>query len=55
MICASIHLSNRSFLCGDPQTQWTAHEIAIETGVLYTDEVWNIEDWNWRKKPEIAA
>lgn len=55
MICASIQLSDSSFLCGDTQTQWIAHKIATETSVRYTEEARHIEDWNWRKKPEVAV
>lgn len=36
------------FLRGDPATRWNAHKIAIETGVLDTDEVREMEGWNPR-------
>ena len=37
------------FLRGDPETRWSAHRVAVETGVLDADEVRQIEGWNKRK------
>ena len=37
-----------SLLRSDPETRWASHKIAIETGVLDTDEVREIEGYNPR-------
>lgn len=39
-----------SLLRSDPETRWASHKIAIETGVLDTDEVREIEGYNPRGK-----
>lgn len=36
------------FLRGDPATRWNAHKIAVEAGILTTDEVREIEGFNPR-------
>ncbi|MCI4653885.1 phage portal protein [Sphingomonas aquatilis] len=46
-----MELDLSGFLRGDPQTRWANHKIAIDTGVLDTDEVRHIEGWNPRAKP----
>lgn len=43
-----LELDLSGFLRGDPETRWNAHKIALETGVLDTDEVRQIEGWNPR-------
>lgn len=43
-----IEMDLSGFLRGDPETRWNAHKIAIDTGVLDTDEVRQIEGWNPR-------
>lgn len=43
-----LELDLSGFLRGDPETRWSAHKIAIETGVLDADEVREIEGWNPR-------
>jgi HK97 family phage portal protein len=43
-----LELDLSGFLRGDPETRWNAHKIAIETGVLDTDEIRLIEGWNPR-------
>jgi HK97 family phage portal protein len=40
-----------SLLRSDPETRWASHKIAVETGVLDTDEIRQIEGWN----PRAAA
>lgn len=37
-----------SLLRSDPETRWASHKIAVETGVLDTDEVREIEGYNRR-------
>ncbi|WP_375403455.1 phage portal protein [uncultured Sphingomonas sp.] len=37
-----------SLLRSDPETRWASHKIAVETGVLDTDEIRQIEGWNPR-------
>lgn len=46
-----------SLLRSDPETRWASHKIAIETGVLDTDEVREIEGYNPRgdASPEVPA
>lgn len=45
-----------SLLRSDPETRWASHKIAIETGVLDTDEVREIEGYNPRgKTPDDAS
>lgn len=44
-----LELDLSGFLRGDPETRWNAHKIALETGVLDSDEVRQIEGWNPRK------
>lgn len=46
-----------SLLRSDPETRWASHKIAIETGVLDTDEVREIEGYNPRGDApvEVAA
>jgi HK97 family phage portal protein len=45
-----------SLLRSDPETRWASHKIAIDTGVLDTDEVREIEGYNPRAKPaEVTA
>ena len=44
-----LELDLSGFLRGDPATRWAAHKIAIETGVLDTDEIRLVEGWNPRK------
>ena len=41
------------FLRGDPETRWNAHKIALESNVLTTDEVRQIEGWNPRKESDV--
>ncbi len=43
-----LELDLSSFLRGDPETRWNAHKIALDTGVLDTDEVRQVEGWNPR-------
>lgn len=43
-----LELDLSGFLRGDPQTRWLNHQIAIQTGVLDTDEVRVIEGYNPR-------
>lgn len=43
-----LELDLSGFLRGDPETRWNAHKIALETGVLDSDEVRQIEGWNPR-------
>ena len=43
-----LELDLSGFLRGDPQTRWANHKIAIDAGVLDTDEVRVIEGWNPR-------
>lgn len=44
-----------SLLRSDPETRWASHKIAIETGVLDTDEIREIEGYNPRAKPAAEA
>ena len=44
-----------SLLRSDPETRWASHKIAIETNVLDTDEVREIEGYNPRGKPAGEA
>lgn len=46
-----IEFDMSSLLRSDPETRWASHKIAIETGVLDTDEVREIEGYNPRKQP----
>lgn len=46
-----IEFDMSSLLRSDPETRWASHKIAIETGVLDTDEVREIEGYNPRGKP----
>ena len=50
-----MELDLSGFLRGDPQTRWANHKIAIDAGVLDTDEVRQVEGWNPRGKPVEAA
>ena len=43
-----IEFDMSSLLRSDPETRWASHKIAIETGVLDTDEVREIEGYNPR-------
>lgn len=43
-----IEFDMSSLLRSDPETRWQSHKIAIETGVLDTDEIREIEGWNPR-------
>jgi HK97 family phage portal protein len=43
-----LELDLSGFLRGDPETRWSAHKIAIETGVLDPEEIREIEGWNPR-------
>ena len=45
----SMEFDLSGFLRGDPEQRWNAHKIAIETGVLDTDEVRQIEGFNARR------
>jgi HK97 family phage portal protein len=47
-----LELDLSGFLQGDPTTRWETHKIAIETGVLDTDEVRQIEGWNSRNSTQ---
>lgn len=49
-----LDLDLNGFLRGDPSTRWSAHKIAIETGVLDPDEVRQVEGWNPRGGPADA-
>ena len=42
-----------SLLRSDPETRWASHKIAVETGVLDTNEIREIEGYNPR--PATAA
>ncbi|WP_254602556.1 phage portal protein [Sphingomonas bacterium] len=46
-----------SLLRSDPETRWASHKIAIDTGVLDTDEVREIEGYNPRgnASPKVPA
>ncbi|WP_419825147.1 phage portal protein [Sphingomonas sp.] len=46
-----------SLLRSDPETRWASHKIAIDTGVLDTDEVREIEGYNPRGtgEPEVPS
>lgn len=48
-----LELDLSGFLRGDPETRWNAHKIALDTGVLDTDEVRQIEGWNKRGSAAI--
>lgn len=50
-----MELDLSGFLRGDPQTRWANHKIAIDAGVLDTDEVRQVEGWNPRGKPLDAT
>ena len=50
-----MELDLSGFLRGDPQTRWANHKIAIDAGVLDTDEVRQVEGWNPRPVAEAAA
>ena len=51
-----IEFDMSSLLRSDPETRWASHKIAVETGVLDTDEVREIEGYNPRAKPaEVTA
>lgn len=43
-----------SLLRSDPETRWASHKIAVETGVLDTDEVREIEGYNRRGEARAA-
>lgn len=43
-----LELDLSGFLRGDPATRWNAHKIAIETKVLYPEEIRQLEGWNPR-------
>lgn len=43
------------FLRGDPEQRWAAHKIAIDSGILDTDEVRAVEGYNPRRNPETRA
>lgn len=45
-----MELDLSGFLRGDPQTRWANHKIAIDAGVLDTDEVRQVEGWNPRSQ-----
>ena len=49
-----IEFDMSSLLRSDPETRWASHKIAIETGVLDTDEVREIEEYNPRGTPASA-
>ena len=50
-----MELDLSGFLRGYPQTRCANHKVAIETGVLDTDEVRQVEGWNPRGKPVEAT
>lgn len=43
-----LHLDLSTFLRGDPETRWKAHEIAVRNQILTTDEIREQEGWNPR-------
>ena len=43
-----LELDLSGFLQGDPKTRWETHKIAVESGVLDTDEIREIEGYNAR-------
>ena len=49
-----IEFDMSSLLRSDPETRWASHKIAIDTGVLDTDEVREIEGYNPRGAPAPA-
>lgn len=49
----SVEFDLSGFLRGDPATRWNAHKIAVDAGILTTDEVREIEGFNPRG--EVAA
>ncbi|BCA60058.1 hypothetical protein HMP06_2827 [Sphingomonas sp. HMP6] len=50
-----IEFDMSSLLRSDPETRWASHKIAIETGVLDTDEVREIEGYNPRPAKPVAV
>ena len=50
-----IEFDMSSLLRSDPETRWASHKIAVETGILDTNEVREIEGYNPRPAPTVPV
>ncbi len=44
----SLEIDLSGFMRGDPESRWKSHKIAIESGILDTDEIREVEGWKPR-------
>jgi phage portal protein BeeE len=50
-----VEIDLSGLLRGDPETRWASHKIAVEAGILDTDEVREIEGFAPRRKGARVA